>query len=134
MKAKDKMSLLYLAKADEDRLAMRALMHHLEISDEVIGFHAQQAIEKFLKSVLCYMDIEIPLTHNLGLLMDLLGDQGLDGLSELCDVMWLNPFAVEYRYDYHDSADQPFDKERAAACVDSVGAWVYRVLPWEAKE
>lgn len=134
MKAKDKMSLLYLTKADQDRLAVRALMSHAEISGELIGFHAQQSVEKLLKAVLCYREIDFPHVHNLAVLMDLLGYQGLDMPAELREALWLTPYAVEYRYDYHDSSDPPFDSEQAARCVDSVRAWAFRVLPWGAKD
>ncbi|HWO83623.1 MAG TPA: HEPN domain-containing protein [Solirubrobacterales bacterium] len=39
-------------KAADDAKAMRLLASNQEISDEIIGFHAQQAIEKWLKAVL----------------------------------------------------------------------------------
>jgi HEPN domain-containing protein len=38
-------------KAKDDAKAMRLLAPDAEISDEIVGFHAQQAIEKWLKAV-----------------------------------------------------------------------------------
>src|SRR5690242_4512196 len=39
-------------KAEDDAKAMQLLAPNQEISDEIIGFHAQQAVEKWLKAVL----------------------------------------------------------------------------------
>ena len=39
-------------KAKDDAKAMQLLAPNPEISDEIIGFHAQQAVEKWLKAVL----------------------------------------------------------------------------------
>jgi hypothetical protein len=39
-------------KASEDALALRELEGNPEIADSILGFHAQQAIEKWLKSTL----------------------------------------------------------------------------------
>jgi HEPN domain-containing protein len=38
-------------KAEDDANAMR-LLADAEVSDEIVGFHAQQAVEKWLKAVL----------------------------------------------------------------------------------
>jgi HEPN domain-containing protein len=39
-------------KARADALAMRELAGNPQISDEIVGFHAQQAVEKWLKAVI----------------------------------------------------------------------------------
>jgi len=41
-----------LMKARDDLRALRVLAQHAEVSDEVVGFHAQQAVEKAVKAVL----------------------------------------------------------------------------------
>lgn len=41
------------------------LLVDAEISDEIIGFHAQQAVEKWLKAVLGSRAIEFEYTHDL---------------------------------------------------------------------
>lgn len=51
-------------KAEDDANAMR-LLADAEISDEIIGFHAQQAVEKWLKAVLGSRGIEFEYTHDL---------------------------------------------------------------------
>ena len=43
-------------KAEGDSKAMRRLASDPEIDDEAVGFHAQQAIEKWLKFVMATLD------------------------------------------------------------------------------
>jgi HEPN domain-containing protein len=52
-------------KAKDDANAMGLLVSNAEISDEIIGFHAQQAVEKWLKAVLWSRGIEFEYTHDL---------------------------------------------------------------------
>lgn len=52
-------------KADHDAKAMQLLAANPEISDEIIGFHAQQAVEKWLKAVLGSRGIEFEYTDDL---------------------------------------------------------------------
>jgi HEPN domain-containing protein len=49
----------FLALADRDIKALWKLAADREIDDEVVGFHAQQAVEKCLKAVLAKHRIEI---------------------------------------------------------------------------
>lgn len=65
---------------------------------EAIGFHAQQAAEKFIKSALVRYQIEFPKTHDIGRLRTLLAqsDPGLAERLALADA--LTPYAVEFRY------------------------------------
>jgi hypothetical protein len=41
------------------------LLANAEISDEIVGFHAQQAVEKWLKAVLGSRGVEFEYTHDL---------------------------------------------------------------------
>ena len=47
------------------------MRHSDDISDEVLGFHVQQAAEKSLKAWLALLGETYPLTHNLDTLLDL---------------------------------------------------------------
>lgn len=51
-------------KAADDAKAMQLLASNQEISDEIVGFHAQQAVEKWLKAVLGYQGVEFEYTHD----------------------------------------------------------------------
>lgn len=79
---------------------------------EQLCFHAQQAAEKSLKAVLLQQKGDIPFTHNLQILLNLLM-QCLAIPDELRDIVDLNPYAVNTRYpgeielvtedDYHEA-------------------------------
>ena len=88
----------WLAKADQDFGVAKQLYSDGARYAEAIGFHCQQAIEKYLKAYLTLHGIEAPKTHNLIELRLLAGraDKGL--AEELVEITMLNPFGVEYRY------------------------------------
>ncbi len=67
-------------------------------SDEIFGFHAQQAVEKSMKARLASLGVQYPKRHDLMVFINLLSDAGenVAGLYELVD---LNPFGVQYRYE-----------------------------------
>ena len=71
-------------------------VHDALFSDEVFGFHAQQAAEKCLKAWIASLGTRYPRTHDLMALIDELSTAGAD-TSELDILVDLNPFAVEYR-------------------------------------
>lgn len=61
------------------------------------SFHAQQAAEKALKAYLVWLDIEFPMTHLLGQLLDLIGsrDDSFESLRDRLEA--ITAFAVESR-------------------------------------
>jgi len=59
----------------------------------VIGFHAQQAVEKCIKAVLARHEVAIRKVHDLHALMDLLADQRLPAPPMRQEIVELNPFA-----------------------------------------
>lgn len=62
-------------------------------------FHAQQAVEKYLKGFLAWRGFEIPRTHDLEELQrQCLQEEEIDGLRAL-DLTELTGYAVELRYD-----------------------------------
>ena len=63
-----------------------------------ICFHAQQAVEKYLKAFLSFHNKEVPKTHNLRDLISKCGqiDSSLNNLLSLTDSLQI--FAVEIRY------------------------------------
>jgi HEPN domain-containing protein len=46
------LAAILVRKATEDAVALREFEGNPEIADSILGFHAQQAIEKWLKAVL----------------------------------------------------------------------------------
>ncbi len=87
-----------LRRAADDEAAAAALLDVDGVSESIVGFHAQQAVEKALKAVLATSGIEFPFTHNVGLLVALCERAGMAPPSELADVDQLTPYAVQLRY------------------------------------
>jgi hypothetical protein len=52
-----------------------------------------------LKSGLVSRGVEYPRTHNLGVLIELLGKAGVASPPELADIDRLTPFGMVFRYD-----------------------------------
>jgi hypothetical protein len=67
----------FVRKARSDEIALDKLVDDPDVPDDLIGFHAQQALEKLLKAALAHARIAPPRTHDLGELLALLGDAGL---------------------------------------------------------
>ncbi len=120
---------LFLAKAIDDVKLIEVVLSSEKVTDEIIGFHAQQAAEKLLKTVLMAKGIPFRRTHDLRELMDLLADHGLELPTTLNQIRYLTPFAVEFRYDYLPSEDEsPFDRWKAFELVRQLRAWVEEVI------
>jgi HEPN domain-containing protein len=117
---------LLLHKAEQDELVVMRLMADLSVDDEIIGFHAQQAVEKLLKAWLSYLKTDYPKVHSLELLLDLLAEKGHHLPAEL-DVVKLSPFATVFRYE-----DLPlttrFDRAEALGFVQAVRALVLKAI------
>lgn len=91
-------AVLFVQKADEDMHVLSCLLADRVTTDAIWGFHAQQATEKLLKSLLTYYSIRFPFTHRLLQLSDLLLDNHYPLDARYDSLIDLTPFAVEYRY------------------------------------
>jgi len=87
-----------LRAARSDLSATRVLMADASQANGVIGFHAQQAVEKAIKAVLVAGGVEITYTHDLGLLLDTLTEHALAAPELVQGADWLTPWAVAARY------------------------------------
>jgi HEPN domain-containing protein len=78
-----------------------AAIAHAEIRDaplELLCFHAQQAAEKAIKAVLLAERVDLPRTHNLQLLIDLLDEQAFRVSGAVREAAPLTLYAVLTRY------------------------------------
>lgn len=117
-----KYARVLLESADRDAQALRVMRHPREVSDEVFGFHVQQAAEKALKAWLALLGVIYPLTHNITSLFDLLTQQ--DDIARYRELIDYTPYAVEFRYDGVAAGTAPIERERALRLVDSLIAHV----------
>lgn len=113
---------LLLESARQDEKAVAALSSVPDIGDAIIGFHAQQAVEKALKAVLSSAGIAFRRTHDIAELLDLLTDSGLPPPPEAETLDELNPYAVEARYGLVELFG--LDREKTRLTIGYVLAWV----------
>ena len=111
----------FLSLAERDFKAFRKLADDPEMDDEVIGFHAQQAVEKCLKAVLALHRAEVRKTHDLRELRALLEKNRLPTPPMTEEIKDLNPYAVMLRYD--DVESETLDRIRARRTVESILVW-----------
>lgn len=123
----DELAALLARKATEDAVALREFAANTEIADTVLGFHAQQAIEKWLKAVLAHHAIEFEYTHDLRHLIALIEDTRMDFPFDTPAVVRLTEYAVPLRYDELLDA-VPLDRDAAVKLVGEVGIWANNVL------
>jgi HEPN domain-containing protein len=86
----------WIEKADEDRLVVHQLLEADSIARGIMGFHCQQATEKYLKAYLIFNGIEPERTHNLEFLLQRCA--AIDNSFSEIDLMNLTDYGIEVRY------------------------------------
>jgi HEPN domain-containing protein len=106
-------------RAAGDLYACQALAEDSEVDDNIIGFHAQQTVEKALKVALVLADIELPHTHDLESLAELIRESTTELPTEIEGAEWLTPWAADLRY------EEPvaLDRKAALAAAESAHRW-----------
>jgi len=111
-----------LARALDDAAAVRAALPLAEVTDGIVGFHAQQAVEKSIKAVLAAREEPFPFTHDLEGLIERYASAGIEVPAELVDIAGLlTPYAVRHRY----GGDPPtlVGRESALRLADAAVSW-----------
>ncbi len=88
----------WLAKAEQDMGAIKALLDSAPPFLHPACFHAQQAAEKYLKAFLTWHQVEFPKTHVFGKLLDLMSQVDEALAASISGVTALTPSGVEVRY------------------------------------
>ena len=94
---------ILLVKATEDEMALGAP----NLSDSILGFHAQQAVEKLIKALLAQLNVDFEKTHDLERLQTVLAALGESLPPKPIPLDQLSDFAVVYRYDLLFQFDPP---------------------------
>lgn len=95
---KNPLTLEWVEKAEDDYTTVMLLYQNTNSSNDIICFHAQQCIEKYLKAWLQEKNIPIPRTHKLEDLLDLILPYMPEWNSWKSDLTTLSNHAVNFRY------------------------------------
>ena len=119
---------LLLGMADGDLGALRVMHRPADVTDEIFGFHVQQAAEKCFKAWIAMLGEEYPLTHDLGKLIDVVRARDA-AVSQHAALKAFSAFAVHYRYSPFPEDAGPIDRPAAIRQVEALMQWVQRLLP-----
>jgi len=104
----------WLSRAEENLLVARELMWRDRVSYDPVGYHAQQAAAKFLKTLLTRHQVPFPKTHSVRLLLEL-AERAVSGiLDRLDEACALSFYGVEIR----DPGQPPLNRDAGARAVE----------------
>ena len=89
----------WIDKAEQDyQTALTMARKRSKPVPDIVGFHSQQCIEKYLKAFLVSKKTDFPKTHDLIELLEIANTK--DPLMDILrpDLRILNPFSVQFRY------------------------------------
>jgi len=98
MNEKLELIIEWINKADHDLGSAKLIFLHIPQYFDMIAFHCQQAVEKYLKSLLIHYDFEVPKTHNLLYLLDILSNYKEIDDATYNKAIILNSYSVQIRY------------------------------------
>lgn len=118
----DTKSWLYKAKGDMQSAEL-LLMGNLY---DTACYHTQQAAEKFLKSILCSLDLDIVKTHNLLTVVDLLQQNSvLVEPTVLSACHAINSYSAIVRYPGYDATKEDAEEAVKEAKIIELFVWGY---------
>lgn len=122
----------FLELADRDIRAFHKLAPDPDIDDAVVGFHAQQAVEKCLKAVLARREIAFRKIHDLRALLDILANNCPPGPPMREELAELSPFAVVLRYELTETGalDRSLANSISAPCVTGLARAFWNKSNW----
>lgn len=112
--------VLRLARRDRETFDLLLLLPKASLA--ALGFHAQQAAEKALEAVVVSLGLEVPRTHDLVALGQVILDSGMVLPLTVDQLRSLNSFAVEYRCD--DELIPAISREALADTLAVMMDWV----------
>jgi HEPN domain-containing protein len=107
---------LMALKARNDLRSAETLIATADYAEDVVGFLLQQAVEKSLKSVIAGSEREVPRTHDLEELVQLVEDSVPELPATLASSSWLTPWAVDFRY---EEPQAPLDTDAALSAAQT---------------
>jgi len=117
-----------LAMAENDLKALGGMTDADTFSHEIFGFHAQQGVEKTLKSWLSLAGIRYPRTHDLDELFALLFESSHDVPERFHGLSSLTDYAVQFRYELAEDLGEPLDRDDVIHKVKEIVTHVKKLL------
>jgi HEPN domain len=119
---------LLLRKAQSHRNVLDHVGPDPTFADMIVGFHAQQAIEKLIKAVLSHNQIAYPRVNDLDRLLHLLEAEQITQPPRTQQLVSLTPWATRFRY---EDPPKPISLDRRATVtlVNDVAAWASALMP-----
>ena len=119
---------LLLRKARSHRIVLDHVGLDPTFADMIVGFHAQQAIEKLIKAVLSDSHIAYPRVNDLDRLLYLLEAEQITQPPGAQQLGSLTPWATYLRY---EDPPEPISLDRPATItlVDDVADWASAQIP-----
>ncbi|HEY3347083.1 MAG TPA: HEPN domain-containing protein [Nitrospirota bacterium] len=118
----------WVHKAEEDLGAANLLLGPGCFA-AAIGFHSQQAAEKYLKAFLVWNQTDFPKTHDLGKLLDLVALTNKALSESLYDINVLTDYGVDIRYPGDIPELSLAEAKEAVALAEKVRDAVMAELP-----
>lgn len=118
---------LLLRKARSYRIVLDHVGIDPTFADMIVGFHAQQAIEKLIKAVLSDNQIAYARVNDLDRLLQLLNAAQITQPPGAQQLVSLTPWATRFRY---EDPPEPISLDRRATVtlVDDVAAWASALM------
>ena len=129
MNRSDELARALMGRARDDQFALAQLAANPRSPVRVLGFHAQQAVEKAIKAVLAGRSVDFPYTHDLERLMELVADSRFPIPPDGDALTALTPFGVTLRYEGESHpGPERLDPQWAIQVVARTIAWAESIL------
>lgn len=118
----------WINKADHDLSTAKIIFLQLPEYFDVIGFHCQQAIEKYFKGYLTFIDIDFEFKHDLIYLLDLIVPQDACFDQFYMPASVINDYAVKIRYSFSKQNPSKEELEQMIALADKIHELVIKKI------
>jgi len=120
---------MLLKKARLDLDVISKMFDSGEKFDAILGFHAQQAIEKAIKAVMVYKGLRLVKTHNLRTLIEICEDAGMKAPEISISLERLTRYSVEDRYlEISDEPSEVLNRRELLKDVQRIVDWAEQIV------
>lgn len=104
----------WMQKAERDLDTARLTLDNKPEYTDIICYHCQQAVEKYLKAYLVYLNTPFEKKHDLDYLIDLIVENDKDIEQFYDTVETLSGYAVEIRYPTDEQSEPSIEEAKEA--------------------